>query len=95
MPHRLKRRTLVALLKGMRPRDAGHQSDSKDQNILFAVSECIARASQRAFEKAKITNEVVLSGRRHLKPIVFDDRLYRQPLRLIWQGRPGSSETSR
>jgi hypothetical protein len=38
---------------------------------------------------------VMFAGRLYLKPVVFDDYLYRQPSRLIWQGRPGFSETSR
>src|SRR6266851_8091970 len=94
VPQRLERRTLVALLERVSLCDACHKLHGEHDNFILAIGKRILRTRQCTFEKAEIANEVVLSGRLHLKPIVFDDCLYRQPLRLIWQGRPGSSGTS-
>jgi hypothetical protein len=92
VPHRFERRTLVALLKRVSLRNADHKPHRENDNVILAIRKRILRTRQRAFEKAYIANEVAFSGRLHLKPIVSDDRCYRQPLRLIWQGLPGSLE---
>src|SRR5579863_6034979 len=95
VPHRLECGSLVALLTGVSLRYAGHESHGEHDDVFLAIGERILRARQRAFEKAVIADKVAFLGRLHLQPIVFDGCLYRQPHRLIWQGRPGFSETSR
>ena len=91
-PHRCERGALVSLLECVGARDACHQSDRKRDNVLFTEAEEIARTRQCIFKKAKIANEMPLASFCELKSIVLDDDFYRQPMRLIRQGRLGSSD---
>jgi len=77
----------------MGSRDACHQRNRQHDNVFLTKTVEIPRARQRAFEKTNIANEMAPAGFSQLEPIVFDDDFYRQPLRLIRQVRPGSSET--
>jgi hypothetical protein len=95
VPQGFERRTLVTLLKRVSLRDAGHKPHGEHDNVFLAIRKRILRTGQRAFEKAKVPHEMVFSARLHLKLIIFDDSLYRQPKWLIWQGRPGSLGISR
>ena len=79
----------------MRPCDSGHQRHGQDNDVLFAKAEEIARAGQRTFKQAQVTEEVRLSGDRNSRSINFDNCLYRQPSRLTRQGWPISWETAR
>jgi hypothetical protein len=58
MPHCLKGSALVGLLKGVRPRNAGHQHDGKYNDVFFAKPEEVSRPRQCTFEQATITQEV-------------------------------------
>ena len=94
MPHRLEGGTLIALFEGVRLRDAGQQSDGKRKNVFLAISERILRPSQRALEQPAVAEEMRFPGFLYLKPIVLDNRVDRQPDRLIWQGRLEFLETA-
>lgn len=83
------------MLECMRASDACHQRHRQHDNVLFTEPEKITRARQCAFEKTRIANEMAFTGLRQLEPIVFDDDHDRQPMRLIRQGRLGSSGTWR
>ena len=54
--------------------------------VLLTVRESISRTRNRTFEQTEVTDKVVLAGIEELKPIMFDDRLDREPYRLIQQG---------
>ena len=70
---------------------AGHQRHRNHNNVLFTKTIKISRASQRNFEETEIAKQMALASFSQLEPIVFDNNLYRQPMRLIRQGRLGSS----
>ena len=85
-PHRAKGRALVALFKGMCSRHAIHERHRKNDKIILAIRESIARTRQSAFEQADISNEMVFAGVREFELVVFDDCLYRNPDKFIRQG---------
>ncbi len=95
MPHCLEGGALVPLFERMGECNTGKQPDRKDNDVLFTVSERVLWAGQRALERSPVAKEVPFPRFLHFEPIVFDNCLYRQPPRLIWQGTPAALETVR
>ena len=95
VPHCLEGGALVPLFEGMGKHNTGKQSDRKDNDILFTVSERVLWARQRALEQSLVSKKVPFAGFFDFKPIVFDHRFDRQPPRLIWQGPLAALETAR
>lgn len=94
VPQSLKSSALIALFEGVRPSDAGHQDDAKHEDVFLAKAEKVPRSRQRAFEQATVAQKVWLSDHFRLETVVLDYGIDREPVRLIWQGRLGSSGTS-
>ena len=92
---RHKAGALVALLERVRLDNARHHPDGKDNDILLAVGEGILWARERTLQQSPIAQNVVFTGDCHQPSIYLNDRLDRQPLRLIRQGLSGCSENGR
>src|SRR6185312_108566 len=92
---RRESRPLIALLEGMGPRNPSHNGNRQHDDVGLAISESVSRACQRPFQQPNIAKKVVLPGAEKLKPIVFDYRFDREPVRLIRQGEPLSSDIGR
>ena len=85
---------LIALFERMCTSNPGHQDDAKHEEVFLAKAEKVSGSRYGAFEQTAIAQKVRLSGRLRLEAIVLDYDIDRKPVRLIWQGRLGSSETS-
>jgi len=95
LDHSNKASTLVSLGKSMRLGNACEQLYRERNDVFFAISKRISRARQGAFQQPQITEEMGLAGNSNDGLVDLDDCLSRQPLRFIWQVRPGSSENVR
>ena len=95
LDHGHKARPLIALLERMRLNDARQQPDGENNEVPLAIAECILWTCECAFEQSHIAKEVVFASDRHQLSIYLNDRLDRQPPRLIRQGLLRYSETER
>lgn len=95
LDHRHEARPLIALLERMRLDDAHHHPDSENNEVRLAIAECILWTCERTFQQSHIAQEVVFASDRHRLSIYLNDRLDRQPPRLIRQGLSRCSETGR